>query len=1618
MKTPLYRAGLLLFVTLGLGLAMARADVTGVAKASVSTSGGWTNGDSMWSTVSANGRYVAFESLASNLVPGDTNGVRDIFVRDLLQGTTERISVDSNEAQAISGQSWLAAISADGRFVAFQSRASELVPGGRVNGLDLYVRDRLLGTTERVSLTSAGEAPTTGASILASISADGRYVVFRSHALLVPGDTNGVADIYLRDRVLGTTERVSIGDDESEGNAASWFCKISADGRFVAFDSSATNLVPGDTNATDDVFLRDRVLGTTERVSVDSNGNEVGEIKWEPDVSADGRFVTFYSMSPDLVPGDTNGVRDAFLRDRLLGTTERVAVAADGGEPNGESVARLSTDGRFIGFYSAATNLVPGDVNDEADIFVKDRQSGTIERVSIGFDGAEANSDSGFRMISADGRFVSFDTWATNLVPGDTSSGQSDVFVVERSPYTVNLPPVADAGADREVTTPTVGADSASVTLDGGNSGDPDGLFPVVGPGQQESRPVLIFGWYDGAGNYLGPGPTLNRTLPLGTHTFTLRVTDMFLSSSEDQVTVTVLPKVNQPPVARAGADQQVQVPHDGSAVTSTVMVTLSGATSSDPDGDALTYEWRNSGGTALGTAVTLDRTLAPGTHTFTLRVTDPYGAASEDDVTVTVGPEPNAAPVAAAGPDQQVAPVHDGLPGAPAILVMLTGAGSTDPDGDTVAYQWRNGAGVSIGTTATLNQALLEGTHTFTLRVTDPYGASGEDTVTVTVGPEANAPPVAAAGADPQVPVPHDGNPATSTVSVTLNGSGSTDPDGDALTYQWRNTSGALVGNAATLVRTLAVGSHTFTLIVTDPYGASDSDEVVATVTAEANAVPVADAGLDQQVRVPRDRNPNTQTATVTLSGAASSDADGDALTFRWRDGAGTLVGSQATLIRTHSPGSYTYALTVTDPYGASSQASVSVTVLPEINGGPVANAGPDRQVAPVHDGNPATDTATVTLSGADSTDPDGDPLSYWWRNAAGDPLSASVMLTWGLPVGSHTFTLRVTDPYGASSEDRVTITVQPEPNAVPVARAGADQQVALPHDGNASTQTATVTLNGDGSTDADGDPLAYQWLTPGGSPLGAGATLTRELMAGEHSFVLRVTDPYGAFHEDSVAVTVLAEANLPPVAHAGGNRQVTPVHDGNPATDTALVTLNGGGSTDPDRDPLTYEWRTAGGGVLGTTALSQVPLGPGAHSITLRVTDPYGAAHEDTITLTVAAEPNASPVAAAGPDQNLHLPSGRRAPTTLEVTLSGSGSVDPDGDSLSFEWRDAEGALLADTASVTQTLAPGIYVFRLRVTDPYGAASEDSVNVVVGRATPNRAPRAAAGPDRKLALPHDGSAATDAVSVALNGAGSRDPDGDVLQFTWRDSQGTVVGTTAAIQPTLAAGEHTFTLRVTDPFGASGEDQVTVRVSPERNRAPTAKAGTDQALATGPGGMEAEVTLNASGSRDPDRDALSYAWTGTEGPVATGSNPTLRLPRGRHRLTLTVTDPYGAAAQDVVWITVGVADVTAEVEIVVGRPVTRGRGTQEVRVRVINPSDGAFPAPTSLVMDDLPAGVTLVNAAGSTTSAASPAGSPYLTGRGIAPGRSLQFTLRLKSPTSLTALPGTVRVLAGVGAR
>lgn len=415
--------GTLIALLLSVAAASAPSPVTPkTSRESVRSNGKEANNGSYSSAISADGTFVAFDSDASNLAGRDGNHSSDVFLRNRVGERTIRVTRGNDG-------SFDPSVSGDGRFVVFDSDATNLIADDLNSSTDIFIFDR---TNRDISVASLGadHRRTNFDSYEPAISADGRAIVFSSYATdVVSGDTNGKSDIFVRLRRRRLTRRVSVRSNGAQANGPSISPDVSAKGRFVVFESLASNLVGGDSNETYDVFIRDRDEDKTRRLSVSSSGKQARKPSHEPAVSADGSVVAFWSSASTLVHGDTNHREDIFVRDRIQGVTERISVKSNGGQTRRGSFApAVSADGRFVAFWSFANNLVSNDTNGEPDVFVHDRVTGTTKLVSVGRGGGPARDGSFRPVLSADGGLVAFHSYAKNLVAGDTN-GASDVFV-------------------------------------------------------------------------------------------------------------------------------------------------------------------------------------------------------------------------------------------------------------------------------------------------------------------------------------------------------------------------------------------------------------------------------------------------------------------------------------------------------------------------------------------------------------------------------------------------------------------------------------------------------------------------------------------------------------------------------------------------------------------------------------------------------------------------------------------------------------------------------------------------------------------------------------------------------------------------------------------------------------------------------------------------------------------------------------------------------------------------------------------------------------------------------------------------------------------------------------
>lgn len=421
-------------------------------RVSVATDGTQSNGQSFEADISADERYVAFTSAASNLVSGDNNNSWDVFVHDRQAGQTGRVSVASNGDEG-DGDSSAPALSANWRYVAFSSVATTLVMNDTNNLMDVFVHNRQSGQTVRVSIASDGSQSIGGTSDNPAISADGRFVVFESTATnLVAGDSNNTTDIFVHDRDTDenmiydepgqvNTVRLSVSSSGAQGNGAAHAGSISASGRYVVYSSSATNLVNGDNNDYLDIFLHDRDTDgngvydgpgqvSTIRLSNAFQGGESNGGSDLPTISADGKIVVFESFATNLISGGTAEVsKHIYAHDIQSSQMALISISSDGSQGNNWSQnADVSDDGRYVVFDSNADNLVVDDTNFSTDIFLHDQQTGQTERINIATDGSPTTYGQSIQpAISADGQATAFKSDAA-LVPDDTN-GFGDIFV-------------------------------------------------------------------------------------------------------------------------------------------------------------------------------------------------------------------------------------------------------------------------------------------------------------------------------------------------------------------------------------------------------------------------------------------------------------------------------------------------------------------------------------------------------------------------------------------------------------------------------------------------------------------------------------------------------------------------------------------------------------------------------------------------------------------------------------------------------------------------------------------------------------------------------------------------------------------------------------------------------------------------------------------------------------------------------------------------------------------------------------------------------------------------------------------------------------------------------------
>jgi hypothetical protein len=586
----------------------------GVARLSLRPDGSQIGNGGWGSDVSADGRFVLFGSSSA-----DMPGYSGLYLLDRATGSVRLAScaADGTPGLYFSGNGY---VSTDGRYVIFSSYSTNLVPGVFHTGMNVFLKDMLLGTVQEISHTSSGGFSNNTCN-MPTISDDGGLVVFESFATnMTPDDTNGAGDIYAFDRSSGQLRRLVDGYDGSQTNDGAESPSLTRNGRYLVFESWSSNIVENDTNGIADIFVMDLLTGEVDRASMSSSGGQANKACVNPRISNDGRYVVFQSDATNLVPvipGDNNYGTEIYLRDRLLRTTERISAATNGGHAlGGCRDAQVSDDGRYVSFASAAYNLVAGDTNGTFDVFRRDRAEQSTLRVSVGSSGEQGNGQStlGFgRAVTADGSFGVFVSEANNLVPSDTN-GAWDTFgwsLPTNAPPTVTLPadPAVNEGSVFAGSGFFTDADSVSwtATVD---YGDGSGLQSLP---LDADKSFSLDHSFDRAGSY----------------TMQVTVTDQQGLAGTASGTVIV----NNLPPALGPIGVTVDAGSEGKTVSARVAFTDAGT-------ETFTAVWNWGDGTTSAGSVTFTRPtgVVTGTHT--------YQQAGMHIATVTVidsGPMPNA---------------------------------------------------------------------------------------------------------------------------------------------------------------------------------------------------------------------------------------------------------------------------------------------------------------------------------------------------------------------------------------------------------------------------------------------------------------------------------------------------------------------------------------------------------------------------------------------------------------------------------------------------------------------------------------------------------------------------------------------------------------------------------------------------------------------------------------------------------------------------------------------------------------------------------------------------------------------------------------------------------------
>ena len=1314
-------------------------------------------------SLSANGRYVVFVSENSSLVSNDTNGVMDVFWSDTLTGEVRRVSVSSSGEQ---GNNWSGRIS---------------------NGFGIDISD------------------------------DGRYVVFHSSASnLVANDTNNI-DIFVHDTQTSTTSRVSVTSTGLQANSGSLFPSISGDGRYVVFDSSASNLLPGtDGNATyhNDVFVHDRQTGLTTLVSKNSDGVQGNSRSLNAVISGNGRFVAFHSYANNLVANDNNGVVheyygvDVFVHDLQTGITERVSVSTDGLEGDHFSeTASISADGRFIAFHSLATTLdsnVPASYN----VFLHDRMLKTTNRIVIdNFEGVAYNFRT-FPEISSSGRYIAlraskssghdvfvYDriTGQTNLVSrnndgvslqrtvGNNLSISDDGQFVGFSTSQLQLVPDKNGNVEDVFLAKTgFAAEFASAPFAVISSVDSDFIFtPIVFDASASTDPnndPLIYQWDFGDGSF-GAGVNFSHEYTAsGNYTVTLTVIDGSNPPSIVTKVITVL----------SGAPTAVITSVDNDFIFTPI--TFDASLSIDPNGQPLLYQWDFGDGTFAAGPLVNHEYMATGSYTVTLTVMDGSNPPAIATKVVTV---------LAGEPIAQFTSTDSTFINTPEVFdASLT----TDPNGDPLMFEWHFGDGQIANGINVTHAYALPGTYNVELLVGDGNNplVSALKVVTVLAGE-----PVAQFTSADTV----DKNS-----NIIFDASFSSDPNGDPLTFDWDFGDGSIASGVNVSHVYATSGTYTVILKVLD----GNNPPVITTkVISVINQAPVA---------IITSIDSSNKNESILFDASLSTDSNGDALSYNWDFGDASLAATTAQVNYAYaSSGTYTVTLTVSD-----SEASTIINKIITIsNQSPVVSiSGP----------NTVNRNEMLTLDASQTTDANGDALTYTWNfgdGATASGLNASIGQHVYDSSGNYTVTLTVDDGESTTTATKSITVYNQTPIAVITAAATVNKNESATYD-------ASLT------SDPNGDALTYTWDF-GGGVTATGVTVNHTFTtSGNHMVLMTVSD--GEISTNmSKLITVVNQTPIPVVTGPDIVNKNT------------LLTLDGSQSSDPNGDSLTHTWDFEDGTTKTGVSITHSFTIRGFHNVKLTVSDGESSSWVYKTIEVLNKAPNVILLSPESVDKNSN------------ITFDASQTTDFDGDTLNYFWEFGDGNTAIGATATHAYATSGTFTVKLTVSDGESPTIVNKEITVLNQ-----------GPTAVISAP---DTAFKKKAVNFDADLSTDPNGDLLTYVWDFGDGTPTATgDTTVHVYASSGTYTITLTVSDGESSSSTSKIITVV----NQAPIAEINSSNAV-----NKNANASYGGQLSSDPDYDVLTYSWDFGDGtPVVTGTIVEhAYTSSGNFTVTLTVSD-------------------------------------------------------------------------------------------------------------------------------